>query len=92
VVAAGEEMSLTRAYLRLDDPDRAVREQAFLAVTAPEGDAELDELFLRALGLLRKMARNAGLSDYRAYRWRQLGRFDYTPQECHGRGPRRRLL
>ncbi len=25
---------------------------------------------------------NAGLPDYRAYRWQQLLRFDYTPEDC----------
>ncbi|PZR97967.1 MAG: M3 family oligoendopeptidase, partial [Chloroflexi bacterium] len=30
------------------------------------------------------LARNAGLPDYRAYRWQQLNRFDYTPDDCKG--------
>ncbi len=29
-----------------------------------------------------RIAANAGLPDYRAYRWRELLRFDYTPQDC----------
>jgi oligoendopeptidase F len=29
-----------------------------------------------------RLARNAGLTDYRTYRWTQLLRFDYTPEHC----------
>ena len=29
-----------------------------------------------------RLAKNAGLPDYRTYRWRQLLRFDYTPEQC----------
>ena len=28
------------------------------------------------------MAANAGRPDYRAYRWQELLRFDYTPEDC----------
>jgi oligoendopeptidase F len=30
----------------------------------------------------RKLAANAGLPDYRAFRWQQQLRFDYTPADC----------
>lgn len=33
------------------------------------------------LALRVQMAQNAGFSDYRAYRWQQLHRFDYTPAD-----------
>ncbi|HSH79841.1 MAG TPA: M3 family metallopeptidase, partial [Herpetosiphonaceae bacterium] len=32
--------------------------------------------------LRRRLASNAGLPDYRAYRWRELNRLDYTPEDC----------
>jgi oligoendopeptidase F len=38
--------------------------------------------FLHLLRLRRQLARNAGLPDYRAYRWRQLNRLDYTPEDA----------
>jgi len=39
------------------------------------------------------MARNAGLTDYRAFIWKSFKRFDYTPEDCLGfaRGHRPRL-
>lgn len=39
------------------------------------------DIFLRLLKLRRKMAHNAGFGDYRSYRWQELKRFDYTPQD-----------
>lgn len=44
--------------------------------------AALDEQFLTLLRLRRRLAHNAGLPDYRSYRWRELNRLDYTPTEC----------
>ncbi len=42
----------------------------------------LDELFLKLLSLRRQVAKNAGLPDFRAYQWRSLDRFDYTPEDA----------
>jgi oligoendopeptidase F len=30
----------------------------------------------------RQLAHNAGFSDYRAYRWQEMGRLDYAPTDC----------
>jgi oligoendopeptidase F len=35
------------------------------------------------LGLRQQIAANADLPNYRAYRWRELLRFDYTPEDCY---------
>ncbi len=43
---------------------------------------QFDQLFLELLRLRRQLAQNAGLPDYRAYRWREMGRLDYTPDSC----------
>ena len=32
--------------------------------------------------LREKIAENAGFSDYHSYRWKELMRFDYTPEDC----------
>lgn len=67
-----------------DDPDRARREAAWRAVAArylAEKPA-FDELFDRLLANRRAQAAAAGQPDYRAFRFRQLGRFDYGPTEC----------
>ncbi|MGH2524414.1 MAG: M3 family oligoendopeptidase, partial [Anaerolineales bacterium] len=73
---------LRPAYLH---PDRAVRERAWrLASERQLADREaINELWKKFLALRRKLAANAGYAgDYRAFRWQQLLRFDYTPEDC----------
>ncbi len=84
VVIDGVELTLQQAEQRLLDPDRAVRETAWRAVHSRwlEDRAALDELFLKQLSLRRQLARNADLPDYRAFVWREYGRFDYSPDDC----------
>ena len=79
----GEEMTLPQVEGLLLDTDRAVRESAWRAVQERwlESRAPLDELYLKMLPLRRQLAKNAGLPDYRAYMWRAMKRFDYTPQD-----------
>src|SRR5262249_9179134 len=38
--------------------------------------------WVKLMNLRRQLAGNADLADYRAYRWRQMLRFDYTPDDC----------
>lgn len=43
---------------------------------------ELNELMLRLLHLRRTLARNRGLPNFLAYRWRELNRLDYSITDC----------
>jgi len=83
VTLHGEEMTLQQAEQNLLDPDREAREAAWRVVQNRwmESRGEFDELYLKMLPLRRQLAKNAGLPDYRAYMWRALKRFDYTPED-----------
>ena len=83
VTVNGQRMTVPEAEALWQSPDRHVREEAWRAVMDcwSEARAELDALFLKQLPLRRKLAENAGLPDYRAYMWRAMRRFDYTPAE-----------
>ena len=83
VTLGGEEMTLPQAEQQGMDADRAVREEAWHAVQNRwlESRRDLDALYLEMLPLRRQLAKNAGLADYRAYMWRALKRFDYTPED-----------
>ncbi len=83
VTLNGEEVTLPQAEQSLLDTDRSVREQAWRAVQARwlQSREDLDALYLKMLPLRRQLATNAGLPDYRAYMWRALKRFDYTPED-----------
>jgi oligoendopeptidase F len=80
----GKEVTPTQlqpVYLSLD---RAKREKAWrLAMERKLADREtLNELWGRMLNIRIQIANNAGFRDYRSYRWKELLRFDYTPENC----------
>jgi oligoendopeptidase F len=80
----GKEVSIEAMYSVLDDPNRERREQAWRAMTARQlQDREkLNQLWVRLLQLRQQIAHNAGFESYRDYRWQQMHRFDYTPNDC----------
>ncbi len=81
-----EDKEITIAQLRpiYQNPDRATRERAWrLALTRQLADRQaINELWREFLTLRRQIAANADQPDYRAYKWQQLHRFDYTPEDC----------
>ena len=42
----------------------------------------INQLWQQLLAVRLKIAHNAGKPDYRAYRWQEMLRFDYTPADC----------
>lgn len=68
----------------LEETDRTRREAAFRSIWERflRDEVAIDAIFDRQLALRAEMARNAGFPDFRAYRFRQLERFDYTPEDC----------
>lgn len=92
VVWEGEERTLTQMLPVFQSHDRATRERAWRLVTARrlEDRAALDDLWIRMLDVRLQLAKNAGYElgdgtgDYRAFRWQQFLRFDYTPDDCKG--------
>jgi oligoendopeptidase F len=75
-------MPQMRKFLEL--PDQSVRESAWRAAAERRlQDAErINEIFDEMLCLRRQIASNAGLDNYRDYKFRQYHRFDYTPDDC----------
>ena len=80
----GEEKTLSQLRPLYQSTDRAVRERAWrLASDRQLRDRQaINDLWVKFLALRRKMAANAGFDSYRDYRWLQLHRFDYTPEDC----------
>ncbi len=81
----GQTLTLQQLSRYLEEPDRETREQAWrLSADRRLMDREkFDGVFDQMLGLRKQMAEHAGLADYRAYMWKAMDRFDYTPQHCH---------
>ncbi len=80
----GKEYTLQQAVKFLHSPDRSLRESVFTKVaTRRLADKEkLNELFDKLLALRQQIAVNAGFENYRDYKFRELGRFDYTVADC----------
>lgn len=80
----GEEKNLSQLGFFLNDKDRTVRQKAWQAISDLWlGQREsLNEVYGKLLRLRQQIAHNAGLPDYRAYAFRERGRFDYTPEDC----------
>lgn len=80
----GEELTLPQANSRLQEPDRAAREAIWRRIMqrylADRG--AINDLYMEMLPLRWQTARNAGFETYRALRWQQLARFDYTPDDA----------
>ena len=81
----GKEYTLQQAARFLQSPDRELREKVFrkVAVRRLQDKEELNTLFNKLLALRQKVAENAGFENYRDYKFRELGRFDYTPADCY---------
>lgn len=80
----GQEVTLQQLRPVYYQPDRALRETAWnLAAERQLADRPaINALWVEQLALRQRIAENAGLPDYRAYRWQQMLRLDYTPQDC----------
>jgi len=80
----GQELTPAQLTPLYQDPDRHIREKAWRTAferQLADRDA-INELWQKLLALRLKIAGNAGKPDYRAYRWQDMQRFDYTPADC----------
>ena len=84
VTINGKEYTLQQAAKFLENPEREVREDAYRKIQErrlQDKDA-LNELFNKLLIKRNEVAKNAGFSNYTGYRFKELGRFDYTKEDC----------
>ncbi len=79
------EMTLQQAAMFLRDNNRALRQEVFEKVSnrRVQDSEKLDELLTQLIKLRNQIALNAGFANYRDFRFAQLGRFDYTPEDCY---------
>lgn len=80
----GQEITITRLRPVFHHSDQTTRERAWrLATDRQLADRPaLNALWQQLLHLRQQMAANAGFDDYLAFKWQQLHRFDYTPDDC----------
>ena len=80
----GQEYTLQQAAKFLEDPDRSIRESVYHKINTRrlQDKKELNELFSSLLQKRNQVATNTGFSNFRDYRFTELGRFDYTKEDC----------
>ncbi|HEY1173255.1 MAG TPA: M3 family oligoendopeptidase [Verrucomicrobiae bacterium] len=80
----GEEKTLIQMGRFLEEPDRALRQEAWELVAKrrlQEAD-KFEELFDGLIKLREQIAKNAGFGNYRDYAFKARERFDYGPEDC----------
>ena len=84
VEVEGKEYTLQQAGKFLENPDRKLREDVYFKIQNrrfQDKDA-LNELFQKLIERRHQIAINTGFTNYRDYKFKELGRFDYTAQDC----------
>ncbi len=80
----GKEITLQQAALYFKNTDRKIREEVYQIIQTRKKQDEnaLNKLFEELLQLRHKIAGNAGFKNYRDYKFKELGRFDYSVNDC----------
>ena len=80
----GKEYTLQQAAKFLESHDRNLRESVYRKINerrAQDKEA-LDGLYTQLVQKRDLVAKNAGFENYRDYKFVELGRFDYTKEDC----------
>lgn len=80
----GEEITLEQLRPHMQTVDRDLREKIWrLSAERQLADRQsINDLWIKQMNTRTKIAENAQLPDYRSYRWLQMTRLDYTPEDC----------
>ncbi len=85
VTVNGEDYTLQQGAKFLESEDRNLREEVYFKIQQRrlEDKEKLNELYDKLIELRNCEATNAGFDNYRDYRFKELGRFDYTKEDCY---------
>lgn len=80
----GEERTLRQMLPVLLEQDRGLREKAWrlMADRQLQDRSALNDLWARYMDIRGRIADNADMADYRAYQWKAMHRFDYSPKDA----------
>ncbi|TAL50410.1 MAG: M3 family oligoendopeptidase [Chitinophagaceae bacterium] len=80
----GKEYTLQQAAKFLENPDHKLREEVYRKISDRrlQDKLALNELFSNLLIKRHQVALNAGFANYRDYKFAEMGRFDYTKEDC----------
>ncbi|HEX8356671.1 MAG TPA: M3 family metallopeptidase, partial [Segetibacter sp.] len=80
----GQEYTLQQASKFLEDHDRALREEVYCKMYERrlQDKDTLNDLYTQLIRKRHQIATNAGFGNYRDYKFAEMGRFDYTKEDC----------
>jgi oligoendopeptidase F len=84
IVHDGKELTMQQANALLQSQERDLRKEVFEATQQRrlEDKVAIDSLFSEMLGIRHQIAKNTRFASYTDYRFKELGRFDYTKADC----------
>jgi len=80
----GQEFTMQQAAKFLQSKNRDERETVYRKMQErrlQEKDS-LNELYTKLVSIRQEVAHNTGFENYRDYKFKELGRFDYTKEDC----------
>ncbi|RYY88589.1 MAG: M3 family oligoendopeptidase [Chitinophagaceae bacterium] len=80
----GQEYTMQQAGKFLENPDRSLRERVYYKIQERrmQDKDTLNDMFTKLVGLRTQVAKNAGFDNYRDYKFVEMGRFDYSKEDC----------
>ncbi len=80
----GQEYTLQQAGKFLENQDRGLREEVYRKIQERryQDKDSLNNLYTQLIAKRHQVALNAGFKNYRDYKFVELGRFDYTKEDC----------
>ncbi|WP_026750905.1 M3 family oligoendopeptidase [Sediminibacterium sp. C3] len=80
----GKEYTLQQAAKFLESSDRKLRESVYYKIQdrRKQDENAMHELYSTLIAKRHQIAVNAGFENYRDYKFKELGRFDYTKEDC----------
>ena len=80
----GQEYTLQQASRFLESKDRNEREAVYFKIQERryQDRDTLNKLYSELVAKRQQIAVNAGFENYRDYKFKELGRFDYTKEDC----------
>lgn len=85
VEVKGQEYTMQQAAKFLEDHDRSLREEVYRKMNERrlQDKNTLNELYSKLIDKRHQVAVNAGFENYRDYKFAEMGRFDYTKEDCY---------
>ena len=84
VEVGGQEYTLQQASKFLENSDRKLREEVYRKMQQRrlQDKEALNDLYSKLVTIRNQIGLNAGFKNYRDYKFEELGRFDYTKEDC----------